>query len=164
MSNAISTRQIDIELGGVTLNVTFEALNLITLSKMTGGSPVDFFESIVGKIGSVRNDDDVRRASVGRRASDPAKVIPLLIAGIAHVPEFNGVDTDTLERRICALIDKEARTHKAGIIGVFATLAGKMIPVFSNSLIPPAFISADEEKDGGGARPLPEESSSTGTS
>lgn len=130
---------VEISLGGITLELQYLAENMMELTRLTGEDPVSFVDSMVAG-----QEDKIRR---GLQASSPHKLVPLIMAGLVHHDEYAGVDDRTMRRRVCGLLDAEARAQEVSVLILTANIAAKVVPVFRDACIPPGMLA-----DGPGGR------------
>jgi hypothetical protein len=139
--------RVDIELNGLVLELKYEAENMMELSRIAGVDPLSFLVRL-------QRGDNLDKYEVGMRSCDPAVLVPLIIAGLAHRDEYAGVSDRDMRRRICSLLDAEVVKQKSSLMIVSAHLVAKILPVFSNAITPPGGDAKPNEE--AGPSPLPE--------
>lgn len=156
---------LQLEIGGVTLDLQYRAANLFVLTELTGKSPLDFFLSIFGEMPTKNVEmTDELKLRIGSSVTSLSIVVPLLVAGLAHHDEYAGLGPSKVHKRVCALLDAEAETSELGLVKTIAKFASELVVAFKDSLLPPATktdASRSETKTGDKIdSPLPETASS----
>lgn len=123
-------RDISITLGKLTLNLKYEAENLYALSEITGTPWLEFIQGMSPRKGEKKRD-------AGARVSDLSKVVPLIMAGLAHHDEYDGLTDRELRRKVCAQLDADARHRGVPLIQVTAEALARIMPFVAQTLIPP---------------------------
>ena len=137
--------ELSITLGGVTLDLRYKTRNMMVLSEVLGKSlPQLFLEW------SEMED-------AGAKISDLSFIVPCIVAGVSHHKDFRKLDVETVEDRVCDLLDMESvKTGKSAII-LAAELTEKIFPAVVASIggvdagreAQQAFDSAKESGDRG---------------
>lgn len=131
---------ITIILAGTELRLQYLSENMYALSELTGKNPISFLEAAIAGAKNAASVDELgpaKRLEIGGRVSDFGFIVPLIMAGLAHLDEFEDVSPRTLRKRICRLLDAEAEREKTAVMVVTAQLAARILPVYQRALSPP---------------------------
>lgn len=123
-------RAVEIELGGMKLPLRFEAINMFALTEHTGETAVRFLNKLMPQPG-----EDIQ--DTGIRCSDVNYVVPIVAAGLAHLPEYQQMPYPRLRAKICSLIDIECTKKDLPLIAACAPAMTAIIPVLLSVVIPP---------------------------
>lgn len=132
-------RDVSITLGGTTLNLKFEALELMELKRISGKSVAQFITELQPQPGESREDSITRTA-------DLWAVVPVIQAGLAGDENYNRLSERELRARICSLFDKEAQLSQQSVLTVAGLACIKIWPAFTSACLPPGMTVEDAAK------------------
>lgn len=113
--------EVTVRVGGVDLELRFKTRNLMVLSELRGGeSPFEF----LAKFGPGAGGDENAAAL---KLANPAFILPVLVAGCAHHPEYRRDTVDILRGKLEDLIDKEVETSGLTPIETYMILGSQVV-------------------------------------
>lgn len=126
----MNNKKATIELNGVKLTLVFGTENCMELSAITGMAAVRYIERGIPAAG-----ETMEQAAI--RCADAGYLVPLIMAGLAHLDEYGGLTQRQLRRKVCQLIDAESIRRKESTLAIQVELFAKILPAVAMSIAPP---------------------------